>query len=131
MIVGMSMFEGLGTSFRTRLFLPRWNLVKQRLSTVEFHCIPALQVRVIIDKVDADRRVVGIEDAAFVVETFVSVDEFKRLSIGEKNDFVLDTIFESIKAAYAHFESTPPPEIDQIWQEARLLAKPTKAEPAR
>lgn len=119
MIIGMSTILDQGAGFRTRLFTPRWNFLKQKLSTVEFDSIPALDARIIIGHVEPKRTMVGIEGPSFVVETRIPIEAFKQLSIQEKNDRVLDVIFESIEATYAHFGEVAPPEIDDIWREAR------------
>jgi hypothetical protein len=122
-IIGMSTIQDQGAGFRTRLFTPRWNFLKERLAAIELKAIPALDARMIIGHVESKRTIVGIEGPSFVVETRIPIEEFKQLSIGEKNDLVLDTIFESIKAAYAHFGDEAPPEINRIWQDARAIGK--------
>ena len=120
MIVSYSTVEDIGAGFRERLFAPRWNIVAERLKAVDFPKIHSVRVRLIIGHVQPKCIVHGFEtETKFVVETRIPIEEFKQLSIGEKYDRVLDTIFESIKAAYAHFGDQPPSEIDQIWQEAR------------
>lgn len=123
MIVSYSTFEDIGAGFRSRLFRPRWNAAKERLRTIAFDRIPAIDARMIIGHVKSESIVLGIEGPCFVVETRIPIDEFKQLSISEKNELVLDTIFGSIKATYAHFGDRPPPEIDHIWQEARAVSK--------
>ncbi len=121
MIVSYSTYEELGVGFRERLFLPRWKVAKEMLREIEFPRVPAIDARMIIGHVDAVQTAIGIEGPSFVVETRIPIAHFQQFSIREKNDLVLDTIFESIKATYAHFGETPPPEIDRIWQEVRAL----------
>jgi hypothetical protein len=123
MIVSYSTIEDIGAGFRSRLFLPRWKVAKEKLRDVSFSRVPAIDARMIIGHVESKRTIVGIEGPSFVIETRIPIEEFKQLSIGEKNDRVLDTIFESIKAAYAHFGDEAPPEIDRVWQEARMVSK--------
>jgi len=88
-----------------------------------FSRIPAIDARMIIGHVEPKQTIVGVEGPSFVVETRIPIEDFKQLSIGDKNDRVLDTIFEAIRATYAHFGETPPPEIDRIWQEARSIGR--------
>jgi hypothetical protein len=121
MIVSYSTIEDIGAGFRSRIFAPRWKVAKERLREIEFPQVPAIDTRMIIGHVDASRTVEGVEGPSFVVETRIPIEHFKQFSIREKNDLVLDTIFESIKAVYAHFGETPPAEIDRIWQEVRAL----------
>jgi hypothetical protein len=121
-IVAYSTVEDGGAGFRSRLFTARWNLLKQKLADVPLDRVPAIDARMIIGRVERSQRVAGLEGPSFVVETCIPIAEFKQLSIREKNDLVLDTIVESIKAVYAHFGETPPPEIDSIWQEVRAAA---------
>jgi len=101
--------------------MPRWKATQAKLEEVDSRLaeVSALRASLIIGHVEPMRTIVGIEGPSFVVETRIPIEAFKQLSIQEKNDRVLDTIFESIEAAYAHFGEVPPPEIDRIWQEAR------------
>jgi hypothetical protein len=117
MIVSFSTIEDLGAGFRSKIFLPRWKIAKEKLQEIEFHRVHAIDARIIIGHVDAGRSVKGIEGPSFVIENRIPIAYFKKLSIREKNDLLLDTIFESIKATYAHFGETLPPEIDHIWHE--------------
>ncbi len=119
MIVSYSTYEELGVGFRERLFLARWKVASEKLRELAFPLVSAIDARLIIGHVDAGRTVVGIEGPSFVVENRIPMKHFQQLSIRGKNDLVLDTIFESIKATYTHFGETPPPEIDDIWQEVR------------
>ena len=125
MIVSYSTVEDLGAGFRSRLFMPRWKAIQTRLEVVDSMLpdLAAIRALVIIGNVEPKRTIIGIEGPSFVVETCIPIAEFKQLSIGEKNDRVLDTIFESIGAAYAHFGTVPPPEIDRVWQETRGIGK--------
>ena len=124
MIVSYSTVEDIDAGFRERLFTPLWNTVANRLKAVEFAHVNNLRVRLILGHVGYQRIVHGFEtETKFVVETRIPVVEFKQLSIGQKNDRVLDEIFESIKAAYAHFGHEAPAEIDRIWREARTVSK--------
>ncbi|MEO6104304.1 MAG: hypothetical protein ABIP44_11815 [Pseudoxanthomonas sp.] len=124
MIIGLSTIQDEGAGFRTRLFAPRWNFLKENLEHVNFSRVPALRARLIIGHVEPKQEVKGFEDSStFVVETRIPIEEFRQLSIGEKNDRVMDAIFESIKAAYEHFGDTLPPDIDRIWQDARAIRK--------
>ena len=120
MIVSYSTIEDIGAGFRSRLLMPRWKVAKERLREIEFASVSAIDARITIGQVAPCLTVVGIEGPSFVVETRIPIDQFKELTIREKNDLVLDTIFESIKAAYASFDEPLPPEIDRIWQEARV-----------
>lgn len=99
--------------------MPRWKAAKERLREVDFARVPAIDARIVIGQVVPCKTIIGVEGPSFVVETRIPIDMFKKLTIREKNDLVLDTIFESVKAVYASFGEPPPPEIDQIWQEAR------------
>lgn len=119
MIVSFSTIEELGTGFRAKLLMPRWKAAKERLRDILFLHIPALEARIIIGRVAASQEVIGVEGPMFVVETRIPIEQFMQLNIREKNDLVLDIIFESIKAAYASFDETMPAEIGRIWQEAR------------
>ena len=121
MIVSYSTIEDIGAGFRSRLFLPRWKAAKEKLEQIALPRIEALRIRLIIGRVESKRTIIGIEGPSFVIENRIPIEHFKQFTIREKNDLVLDTIFESIKAAYAHFGETPPPEIDHIWQEVRAL----------
>jgi hypothetical protein len=124
MIVSYSTIEDLGAGFRSRLFLPRWKSAQELLKAVAYERLRVLRARIVIGHVEQGRDIKGFEEAhKFVVETRIPIDEFQQLSIGEKNDLVFDSIFESIKAAYAHFGDTPPPKIDRIWQEVRATGK--------
>ena len=119
MIVSYSTIEDVGTGFRSRLLMPRWKIAKEALRQITFARVPAIDARIIIGRVVSSSAIIGIEGPSFVVETRIPIDEFKELSIREKNDLVLGTIFESINAAYAHFGDTPPSEIDAIWHDVR------------
>lgn len=120
MIVGYSMIEDLGAGFRERLFLPRWAVVEKALRGVALPADIALRVRIVIGHVDRALEVQGPEDQRkFVIESRIPIDEFKQLTIREKNDLVLDKIFESIEAAYTHFGEPVPEEVGRIWREAR------------
>ena len=99
--------------------MPRWKAAKEKLRALSFDHIPALDARIIIGHVEPKRTIVGIEGPSFVVETRIPIEVFKQLSIREKNDRVLDTIFDSIGAVYSHFDEVPPPDVARIWQEAR------------
>lgn len=120
MIVGYSTIEDLGAGFRERLFLPRWTVAQEALRGVEFPADIALRVRIVIGHVDRALEVQGSEDQRkFVIESRIPIDEFKQLTIREKNDLVLDVIFESIEATYAHFGEPVPADVGRIWREAR------------
>jgi len=119
MIVSFSTIEDLGAGFRSKLLMPRWKVAKEKLRALSFDYIPALDARIVIGHVEPKRTIVGIEGPSFVVETRIPIEVFKQLSIREKADRMLDTIFESIEVAYSHFGEVPPPEIASIWQEAR------------
>ena len=99
--------------------MPRWKDAKEKLREIEFASVPAIDARIIIGQVSPSQTIVGIEGPSFVVETRIPIEHFRQLTIRTKNDLVLDTIFVSIKAAFANFDEEPPPEIDRIWQEAR------------
>jgi len=122
MIVSYSTIEDIGAGFRSRLLMPRWKAAKEKLESIAFPRIEALRIRLIIGHVELRREVQGFEDpSTFVIENRIPIEYFKQFTIREKNNLVLDTIFESIKAVYAHFGDTPPAEIDRIWQEVRAL----------
>ncbi len=122
MIIGLSTIQDEGAGFRTRVFMPRWNWLKNELLQINFPQFEELRIRLVIGDVESGCAVQGFEDEmTFVVESRIPIEHFKQFSIREKNDLVLDTIFESIKAAYTHFSEPPPPAIDQIWQEVRAL----------
>lgn len=89
------------------------------MSDVVFDAVPVLEVRLIIGRVDVDRLAYGEAGSSFVVESRIPIDEFKQLTIREKNDLVLDMIFESIEAAYTHFGEPVPADVGRIWREAR------------
>lgn len=115
--------EGIGAGFRSRLFLPMWTRVQESLRGVECKHFDVLRVRLIIDAVSKGRSVLGFEGVdKFVVENRIPIDDFKKLSIQEKNHLVLDAIFESIKAAYANFDESFPEQINRIWREVRESA---------
>jgi hypothetical protein len=121
-IVSYSTIEDIGAGFRSKLLMPRWKAAKERLREIEFARVPAIDARIIIGQIAPHRTIIGIEGSSLVVETRIPIDEFKQLSIRAKNDLVLDAIFESIKAAYAHFGDTQPPELEAIWQSVRAAA---------
>ncbi|MBP9154719.1 MAG: hypothetical protein KBF48_07230 [Xanthomonadales bacterium] len=122
MIVSYSTIEDVGAGFRSKLFLPRWKAAKEGLREIPLPKVPALRVRLVIGNVPTLQDVQGFEDeTTFVVENRIPIEQFKQLSIREKNDLVLDTIFESIKAVYAHFGEIPPLAIEEIWKEVRAL----------
>jgi hypothetical protein len=124
MIVGLSTIQDEGAGFRTRLFAPRWNFLKESLRQVEFPSAHAVRVRIVLGQVESRQEAQGFEDAStFVVETRIPIAEFKQLSIGEKSNRVLDVIFQSINVAYAYFGETPSPDVDRIWQEARAIGQ--------
>lgn len=121
-IVSYSTIEDIGAGFRSKLFMPRWKTAKEKLREIEFLRVPAIDARIIIGNVASARTVIGLEDVSFVVETRIPIEEFTQLTIRAKNDLVMDTIFESIKAVYVHFGEPVPADIGQIWREAREAA---------
>lgn len=113
MIVSYSTIEDVGVGFCSRLFRPIWMPIKEKLAGFEEPHVPPIDVRYIIGSVSAGREISKLGDGSLLSVIRVPASEFGKLTIAEKNEFVLREIGTSVEQVLALLELQPSTELQE------------------